>query len=125
MLVTCQAGFESLLARELIELHGRSVIERGAGWVRLNDGEYSSLVADSLPLPNAPLAFAHLTWVSPVELRGESVNALALSIGEFFLSSLRAERIESAWPNVWVGPREIVGLGRRITAVEDAFAELL
>ena len=32
MLLTCQAGFESLLARELAELHGVEVAEQGPGW---------------------------------------------------------------------------------------------
>ena len=33
MLLTCQAGFESLFARELAELHHTPVSERGPGWV--------------------------------------------------------------------------------------------
>jgi hypothetical protein len=35
MLLTCQAGFESLLARELTELHGLTVTEKGPGWARV------------------------------------------------------------------------------------------
>ena len=42
-----------------------------------------------------------------------------------FFSSMRNERIEAAWPNVWMGPQELVGLGRRISAVENAFSELV
>jgi 23S rRNA (cytidine2498-2'-O)-methyltransferase len=60
-----------------------------------------------------------------VEVRGESVNALAQRVAEYFLASLRGERIEAAWPCVWQGPAEIVGLGRRISSVEAAFGELL
>jgi 23S rRNA (cytidine2498-2'-O)-methyltransferase len=33
--------------------------------------------------------------------------------------------VEGAWPCVWLGPQEITGLGRRISAVEAAFGELL
>jgi 23S rRNA (cytidine2498-2'-O)-methyltransferase len=46
-------------------------------------------------------------------------------VADFFLTSLRGERIEAAWPCVWQGPQEIVGLGRRISSVEAAFGELL
>ncbi len=112
MLHTCQAGFESFLARELTELNGVAVEEQGPGWVR------------TAPT-NAALAFAHLTLHEPVEVRGESVNALATRVAEIFLTSLRGERIEGAWPNLWLGPAELVGLGRRMSAVEAATMELL
>jgi 23S rRNA (cytidine2498-2'-O)-methyltransferase len=114
MLITCQAGFEALLAREVAEVHGATVVEQGPGWVRLER-----------PLATESLAFAQLTLRAPVELKGESVNALASRTADFFLTSLRGERIEAAWPSVWLGPQELVGLGRRISAVESACGELL
>jgi len=117
MLITCQAGFEALLARELTELHGQAVAEQGPGWVLV-----SPL---SSQLATVDLAFAHLSLLAPIELRGDSVNALAACIGDFFLTSLRGERIEAAWPSVWQGPSELVGLGRRIGGVEGALADLL
>ena len=110
MLVTCQAGFEPLLARELTELHRLTVREKGPGWVLA-----SGAAEDA--------AFAHLTVIDPIEVRGESVNALASRIADFFLGSLRGERIDAAWASVWIGPAELVGLGRRISAVEAAFFE--
>jgi 23S rRNA (cytidine2498-2'-O)-methyltransferase len=116
MLITCQAGYETLLARELVELHGLAVDEQGPGWVRLS-------ALDS-QLSTGRLAFAHLTLFEPVEIRGDSVNALASRIAEFFLGNVRGERIEGAWPNVWLGPQETVGLGRRLSAVEAAVGEL-
>lgn len=116
MLLTCQAGFETLLARELAELHGARAEESGPGWVRC---------AGLQPGADAGLAFAHLSLLAPSEIRGDSVNALATRIADFFLGAIRGERIEGAWPNLWQGPAELVGLGRRIGAVEDAFAELL
>jgi len=117
MLLTCQAGFETLLARELAELHDATVGEQGPGWVLLPE-----LIA---PFATDDLALAHLSLSHPTELRGESVNALATRIAEFFLASLRGERIETAWPSAWLGPQETVGLGRRIAAVETAFGEQL
>ncbi len=114
MLHTCQAGFETLLARELAELRGTTVEEKGPGWA-----------CDAGVTHLETLAFAHLTLISPVEVRGDSVNALAARIAEFFLGSLRGERIEIAWPSVWLGPQELVGLGRRIGGVEAAFGKLV
>jgi 23S rRNA (cytidine2498-2'-O)-methyltransferase len=113
VLITCQAGFEALLARELTELHALGVVEKGPGWVR-TEGQGA---------PDA--AFAHLTLIAPTEIRGESVNALAARVAEFFLASLQQERVEASWPNIWLGPQEMVGLGRRISAVEAAFGEQL
>ena len=114
----CQAGFETFLAREVTGAGG-TVTEQGPGWV---------LTGREGPpgRPSEPdLVFAHLTLVDPVEVKGDSVNGLAQRVAEFFLASLRGERIESAWPCVWQGPPEIVGLGRRISSVETAFGELL
>ncbi len=113
MLHTCQAGFEGLLERELVELRGAKVTEKGPGWVRADGAT------------GATLAFAHVSLTEVVEVRGETVNALAQKVAEFFLGSLRGERIEAAWPNVWDGTGEMVGLGRRVASVEAAFGELL
>jgi 23S rRNA (cytidine2498-2'-O)-methyltransferase len=113
MLLTCQAGFEPLLVRELAAA-GRAAAEQGPGWVRTESPEYLET-----------LAFPYLELKAPVELRGDSVNALAQRVTEFFLASLQGERVEGAWPCVWLGPQEITGLGRRISAVETAFGELL
>lgn len=123
MLLTCQAGFETLLARELEELHGLTLAEQGPGWVRTTPpapAPADGPAATVSPAAITDLAFAHLTLLEPVELRGESVNALATSIADFFLSRLRGERIEAPWPNIWQGPHELVGLGRRLAAVEEA-----
>lgn len=113
MLCTSQAGFEDLLAQEL-EAAGLPVRERGSAWV---------LAADAPAVPD--LVFAHLILLDPVEIRGESVNALAQQVLEFFSSRLRGERIEARWPNCWQYPPETVGLGRRASAVASAFEELL
>jgi 23S rRNA (cytidine2498-2'-O)-methyltransferase len=131
MMMTCQAGFESLLARELSELHGLNVAEKGPGWVRIGweTAAASAMIraaADATIRDDvSSLVFAHLTLIEPIEVRGDSVNALAARIGEVFFGSMRNERIDAAWPNVWLGPQELVGLGRRISAVENAFGELL
>jgi 23S rRNA (cytidine2498-2'-O)-methyltransferase len=105
-------------------------IERGPGWVlaALRDEHPASNTQHPTPKaePDSPdLAFAHLMLREPVEVRGESVNALAQQIADFFMKSLRDERVESAWPCVFACPAEIVGLGRRVSGVEKAFHETL
>ena len=112
VLLICQPGFEALLAREVTELHRGVVAAQGPGWAQTD-----------VDVPGS--AFTHLALFEPIEIRGDSVNALAKQVGDFFLASLRGERIEQAWPNLWQGPAELVGLGRRISAVEAAFDELL
>lgn len=131
VLLTCQAGFEALLARELGELHGLAAIEQGPGWVLIS----AAAAAPGGFVPASPfagepgrlawLAFPHLTLLAPIEVRGDGVNPLAARIEDIFLTSLRDERVEGAWPSVWQGPAELVGLGRRIGAVETAFGERL
>jgi len=119
VLMTCQSGFEQLLARELTAGLGLGVVEQGPGWVSLQ----APAPPAGLGAPEA--AFAHLALLNPVELRGGSVNALAGQVWEYFNASVREERIHAPWPNRWWGPAELVGLNRRIAAVEKAFAELL
>lgn len=111
MLHIGQAGFEGLLAREIAAGGGR-VLAQGPGWVRAEGGAEA-------------LAFAHVTLRGETELTGDSVNALAQQLADFFMKSLQGERIEAAWPGVFAGPAELVGLGRRISGVEKAFHEVL
>ena len=118
MLATCQTGFERLLGLELTPA-GLVVKETGPGWILTE------------PVPPAAegqlldLAFPHLLMRQPVELRGESVNALAQALLDFFMASLRDERVEGPWPQLWLEAREPVGLNRRAAAVEQAFQQLL
>lgn len=109
MLITCQAGYESLLEREL-SAQRCPVGRQGPGWVLTEAG-------------SGDLAFAHLILVDPVEMRSGSVNGLAQQLATFFLDHIRGERIEAAWPCLLAGPAEMVGLGRRIGAVEKALHE--
>lgn len=115
MLSLCQHGYEALLERELAEA-GRSVAEKGPGW---------ALAAPDSAGDLADLSFPHLTLLAPREFKGESVNALAAQLADFFLESLRGERIDAAWPCVFQTVPEVVGLGRRASGVEKAFDGLL
>jgi 23S rRNA (cytidine2498-2'-O)-methyltransferase len=119
MLSLCQHGYEALLERELTDA-GLVVAERGLGWARaeLAGGE---AVHASL----AGLAFPQLTLLAPREVRGESVNGLAQQLADYFFESLRGERLDAAWPCVFQTVPEVVGLGRRASAVEKACGELV
>lgn len=131
MLSLCQHGYETLLERELAA-SGLVVAEKGPGWARVATGganppdEPTDAVngsAGRLALPN--LAFPQLTLLAPREIRGESVNGLAQQLADYFFESLRGERLEAAWPYVFQTVPEVVGLGRRSSAVEKAFGELV
>jgi len=112
VLSLCQHGYEALLERELAGA-GLAVTEKGPGWALAADGEVANL------------AFPSLTLRGPREFKGESVNVLASQLADFFLESLRGERIDAAWPCVFQTVPEVVGLGRRASGVEKAFGELL
>ncbi len=149
-----QAGFEDLLALELAAQSAErptsnaerptpksEQMERGPGWVRAEHPtsniqrptpkseadciQEKQEPAERVDLNALDLAFAHAVLREPVEVRGESVNALAQQIADFFMKSLRDERVEAAWPCVFACPVEIVGLGRRVSGVEKAFQETL
>jgi len=119
MLFLCQHGFESLLERELVGA-GLTVAETGSGWARAEP-----IVGDAIKQSLKELAFPQLVMTSTSELRGESVNALAQQLADFFFESLRGERLEAEWPCAFQMVPEVVGLGRRASAVEKAFGELL
>ena len=114
MFLTCQPGYDPLLARELVELLGCTAVERGPGWVLTAPGKQP-----------ADCAFAHLLLRRPVELRGESVGALARAIADYFAQSVSGERIEGLWPCIFAGSGAAEGLGRRAAAVRGEFRERL
>ena len=112
ILCTCQAGFEGLLQEEW-RAQGIDALEAGPGW---------ALFPKALPVESA---FAHAQLDDVAEVSGDSVNAIAQSVASHFLEGLRGHRVESAWPCLMDGPAEIVGLGRRVSAVEKAFHEAI
>jgi 23S rRNA (cytidine2498-2'-O)-methyltransferase len=114
MLFRCQPGFEDLLVGEL-RAAGLAASERGGGW---------ALTATAAG-PAPELCFAHAVHLAPVELGGDSVNALAARILDHFLASAREERFDAPWPCVFSTAAGLDGLGRRADAVATAFQELL
>ncbi len=118
MLLRGQPGFEDLLVGEA-RSHGLATTAQGGGW---------ALVAASSasPAPAAlDLCFTHAAHLAPVEVSGESVNALATRLLDHFLATARDERFDAAWPCVFTTAAGLDGLGRRADAVATAFAELL
>ena len=118
MLFLGQHGFETLLARELLEA-GLSTKETGTGWVLAAPAR-----ADAATGWLDDLCFPHFVLLLPQEIRGDSVNALAQRIAQFLFDSVRGEEIEGAWPCVFLGAAEQPGLGRRVAAVEKSFHEI-
>jgi len=119
MLHTCQAGFETLLGRELAEA-GLSPVGQGPGWVLADPG------TDPVPTWTGPeLAFSHFSLKAPTEISAPSVNALAQKILDAFATGLKGERIESAWTCLWQAAGESTGLSRRAAAVEFEFGRRL
>lgn len=71
------------------------------------------------------LCFPHTTYFEEAEITGESVNALAEQMVDFFLRSAREERFDREWPWLVDNAGGLEGLGRRADAVMRAAAELL
>lgn len=104
-----------MLAGEL-RAAGVAVAAQGGGWVASAPGKV-------LTAPD--LCFAYAIHLAPVELGGETVNALAAGLLEYFLAGAKDERFEAGWPCVFTTAAGLDGLGRRADAVATAFAELL
>ncbi len=123
MLLRGQPGFEDLLAGEARSL-GLPETGRGGGWVTVAapGGEAALGAREAAP---GDLCFAHALHLAPLEIVGDSVNALAGRLLEQFLAGSREERFEGAWPCVFSAAAGLDGLGRRADAVATAFGELL
>lgn len=113
MIFRCQPGFETPLEKELA-WRGLLAVEKGSGWLRTDR-----------PAQPPELCFAHSVLTDPVELRADSVNALAGRLLDFFLESARTERFEGPWPLLFETAGGLDGLGRRADGVAKAFGELL
>jgi 23S rRNA (cytidine2498-2'-O)-methyltransferase len=125
MIFRCQPGFEVFLEKEL-RGHGLIMSERGEGWLRVGaPGEPSPQAAATPHAALAELCFSHAALLDPVEITGESVNALAANLADYFLASARTERFEAPWPLLFDCAAGFEGLGRRVDGVEKAFVELL
>ena len=114
MIFRCQPGFEAHLEKELA-WRGILAVEKGSGWLRAD--------ASSAAVPE--LCFAQSTLIDAVELRADSVNALAGCILDHFLVSAKTERFEGPWPLLFEVAGGLDGLGRRADGVEKALGELL
>jgi len=117
-LCTCQAGYEATLVREL-ELGGDRLTASGPGWVLAERAPGAAGVR----LPGG--TYAHLILDSPAEATGDSVNALAHALFDFFSTGIRGERVDESWPCVFDGALEPAGLGQRVESVARAFREIL
>jgi 23S rRNA (cytidine2498-2'-O)-methyltransferase len=115
MIFRCQSGFELLLEKEL-RVHGFAMTEMGDSWLR---------VAEPGGRAVPELCFAHAVLIDPVEVTGDSVNAITGAVAETFFESARTERFEGAWPLLFEAAGGLDGLGRRMSGVEKAFEELL
>lgn len=104
-LYTCQAGYESLLIKEL----GEKTAEKGIGWV-------------FGPEASGELCFAHMGLAAPVAVEGRSVNSLSGALADYFTGSTKNERFEGPWPYC-VESSSAPGLPRRAKTVAEGCLE--
>lgn len=97
----CQTGYESFLSKEL----NGPTEKTGPGWALGPDGK-------------GDLCFAHLSLISPQEVAGKSVNALAGAVADYFTTSTKDERFEAPWP-LCLESAGLPGLARRAKTVEE------
>lgn len=91
---------------------------RGESWVRTSAPTRGAPSADGL-------CYAQAAWVDPQTLTGDSVNALARAVLEWFLDDCRDERFTGEWPLQVYTEKTVEGLGQRARAVERQFRQEL
>src|SRR5437879_4791971 len=107
MLLVCQPGFETFLAKE----SGEAPAAKGPGWIETpRDGA------------KAP-CFAHYLLAGPAALAGATARQLAQGLTDFFLQTSRDEVFDAPWPLLVEGSGE-PGAGKRANAVLELFLEL-
>lgn len=115
MLFRCQNGFEKWLVAELASA-GFAVVAQGEGWALAGGAAPENGALEKLCFPQAVL-------LEPVEVSGESVNAMAEKILTYFFETTKTERFEAAWPFLVETAGGQDGLGRRADSVVGAAAE--
>lgn len=114
--LSCRPGCEDYLAGEAADA-GLVAAPAGAGLVKL--------VAESAALPVRPpggWAFADTELLDARELSGDSVNALAAALVDWYGDQVRGEPVQQAWPCVFAAAGDEPGLVRRAAAVQRVFS---
>lgn len=119
----CRPGCEEHLVREAADA-GCIAGVLGPGTIALDAGP-TTIRPGASPRPSGDWAFADTELNEPFEVAGDSVNALAAAINDWFGQLLRGQLIDQPWPCLFTAAGDEPGLARRAAAVEKAFAELL
>jgi len=116
MIFRCQTGYEPHLERELRPL-GLVARNQGDGWLETNNPPDLATISD--------LCFAHAIHPGTEVVTGESVNAIAADIADYFFSTAHNERFKGPWPRIFDCADGLDGLLRRAGSVEKFFIETL
>jgi len=116
-LFTCQNSYQEYLAEEL-RLNKLEPYEIKGGFVLARS------VDNALP-ESKSLCFPHFCMIDPIMIKGASVNALSSEIAEKFFNDNKNRKIENSWPFLTLANPDIVGLGKRESAVTDQTMEFL
>lgn len=117
-------GYEPFLAAELETIHGLQ--EGGIGHVqRMGPGYVFSEAEGEGAAWLGDLAFAHLTWLDPLEIPEGSVNAMATDLLERLQAEFRPLRIDAPWYFDARVRQDRDGLARRAASVRQALAQKL
>lgn len=106
MLLSCQPGFEPFLTKEI----GLPATAKGSGWIQTADAVDSDL------------CFAHYRLQTPRLISAPTARKLSQALTDYFLESIRDERIDAPWPLLVEGGGE-PGAAKRANAVGDSFLE--
>jgi 23S rRNA (cytidine2498-2'-O)-methyltransferase len=112
ILAACQRGYEEFLKKELVDLRNIKVNVTGDSFLICN-GEINQSV------------FAHYMAYRPVEIKEDSVNQIGGAIYDYFFKENKDKRIESSWPCVFLNSKDIEGLSRRASSINDSFKNII
>ena len=95
ILITCKAGYEKILAREISLYHFRSQTQ-GHGWALAQEKDPASSQPSAMPLPD--LCFACHILEDPLNVRAASVNSFVEKLTDLFIGHIRQRQITGPWP---------------------------
>ena len=107
MIHVCQPGFEPFLAKEL----DITASAQGPGWIQTAEKTAGDL------------CFAHYSLEAPEQILAPTARKLAQALSDFYLQSIRGERVDERWPLTVEGCGE-PGVVKRANTVEEIFLEL-
>lgn len=122
ILLTCKAGYEKTLARE-ISLYDVHLQTKGSGWILAQWGERTLSKQHDTPLTDP--CFAYHILKNPITIRATSVNDFTEKLINLFLTHISQKRITQPWAHSFLSSGNEQLIKRANTIKKQWFNKML